>query len=41
MGTDGRGPSTTALTPEVNAGRDIVHSFNWFTGRDNLAAGGR
>ena len=33
------GPSTSALTPEVNASGNIVYSFNWFGGRDHLAAG--
>ena len=33
------GPSTTALTPEVNASGNIDYSYNWFTGRDNLQPG--
>ena len=33
------GRSTAALTPEVNASGTIVYSYNWFTGRDHLAAG--
>ncbi len=33
------GPSTSALTPEVNAGGSVVYSYNWFTGRDKLPAG--
>ena len=33
------GPSTGALTPEVNASGNIVYSYNWFTNRDRVAAG--
>jgi hypothetical protein len=33
------GPSTSALTPEVNASGSIVYSYNWFGTRDRLAAG--
>lgn len=33
------GPSTTALTPEVNASGNIDYSYNWFTGRDKLQPG--
>ena len=33
------GPSSNALIPEVNAGGNVDYSYNWFTGRDRLAAG--
>lgn len=33
------GPSTAALTPEVNASGSVVYSYNWFGSRDHLAAG--
>ena len=33
------GPSSNALTPEVNAAGNVDYSYNWFTGRDHLSAG--
>lgn len=35
----GEGPSTSTLTPEVNAAGNVVYSYNWFTGNDSLTEG--